>query len=102
VTDPTPSADEEDLGPDRAARPAGPGDRRRFLLGLGEDVKDPLAQQCQRPALRLLKRFQVLVDLLSGHSSIVPVSRTFEHLKEDDVKKHAQNHNDRAQRRQRY
>jgi hypothetical protein len=35
------------------------------LLGLGKDVKDRLAQQGQRRALRLLKRIQVLVDLLS-------------------------------------
>jgi hypothetical protein len=44
---------------------------RDALLGLGEDVKDPLAQQAQCAALRLLQGFQVAVDLLSRHCSIV-------------------------------
>jgi hypothetical protein len=38
---------------------------RDTLLGLGEDVEDPLAQQGQCAALRLLQGFQVSVDLLS-------------------------------------
>src|SRR5580692_1417060 len=41
------------------------------LLGVGEDVEDPLPQQGQRAALRLLQGFQVSVDLLCRHGSIV-------------------------------
>jgi hypothetical protein len=33
------------------------------LLGVGDDIKDPVAQQGQRRALRLLLGIQVLVDL---------------------------------------
>src|SRR3984957_12892275 len=44
---------------------------RDALLSVGEDVKNPPAQQGQRPALRLLQRFKVLVDLLSRHSFIL-------------------------------
>jgi hypothetical protein len=40
------------------------------LLGLGQDIKDRLAQQGQRRALRLLQGIQVLVDLLSRPSPL--------------------------------
>lgn len=46
------------------------------LLGLGEDVKYRLAQLGERFALGLIQAIQVLVDLLSGHRSIVPASRS--------------------------
>jgi hypothetical protein len=44
---------------------------RDALLGLGEGVENPVAQQAERAALRLLERRQVPVDVVSRHGSIV-------------------------------
>jgi hypothetical protein len=61
------------LSPDPESRDA-VGDP---LLGLGQDIKDHLAQQGRRRALRLLQGIQVLVDLLSRHGPIVLVTRSY-------------------------
>jgi hypothetical protein len=45
------------------------------LVGLGQDLQDRLPQLGQRGALRLLQSIQILVDLLSGHRSIVLIDQ---------------------------